>query len=134
MSTEHLQKAELCPVVESIYAIGNKWTLVIIHHLMKEPKRFNELKGCIHGISSKVLTQNLCELQKNGIIEKKTITDQPEKIEYVLTNKGEDLRKVMAEIRCWGEKWLVSMDEAPIPEIKPMEKESGILMPAIKMK
>ena len=99
-------KKEICPVVESIYKIGNKWSLVITYNLMKSPKRFNELKACIPGISSKVLTQNLSELQKNGIIEKKTILDQPEKIEYVLTEKGEDLRKLMQEVRTWGERWL----------------------------
>ncbi len=132
MPPEYSQKAELCPVVESIYTIGNKWTLVIIHNLMKEPKRFNELKNCIHGISSKVLTENLCDLQKKGIIEKKTNIDQPDKIEYVLTNKGEDLRKVMAEIRCWGEKWLVSMEDSSISEIKHIEREIRMVMPAGK--
>ena len=98
---------EICPVVESIYTIGNKWSLVITYNLMKSPKRFNELKACIPGISSKVLSQNLCELQKNDIIKKKTIPDEPEKTEYTLTEKGEDLRKLMTEMRAWGEKWLV---------------------------
>ncbi len=107
-------KTEICPVVESIYTIGNKWALVITHNLMKSPKRFNELKACIPGISSKVLTQNLSELQKNGIIEKKTIPDQPEKTEYVLTDKGEDLRKLMQEMRAWGEKWLVPPEQQPV--------------------
>lgn len=93
--------------MESIYTIGNKWSLVIIHNLMNEPKRFNELKSCIDGISSKVLTQNLSELQRNGIIEKKTISDLPEKTEYVLTEKGKDLRTVMSEMRMWGERWLL---------------------------
>lgn len=103
---QNMTAKEICPVVESIYAIGNKWSLVITYNLMKSPKRFNELKACIPGISSKVLTENLCELQEKGIIEKKT-TDQPEKNEYMLTEKGEDLRRLMAEMRAWGEKWLI---------------------------
>ncbi len=107
------KKKEICPVVESIYTLGNKWSLVITYNLMKSPKRFNELKACIPGISSKVLTQNLYELQKNGIIGKKTIPDQPEKIEYVLTEKGEDLRNLMQEMRTWGEKWLMPPEQQP---------------------
>lgn len=106
-------KKEICPVVESIYKIGNKWSLVITYNLMKSPKRFNELKACIPMISSKVLTQNLSELQKNGIIEKRIIPAQPEKIEYVLTEKGEDLRKLMQELRTWGERWLVPPEQQP---------------------
>lgn len=106
-------KKEICPVVESIYTIGNKWSLVITYNLMKSPKRFNELKTCIPRISSKVLTQNLSELQKNGIIEKRKILDQPEKTEYVLTVKGEDLRKLMQEMRTWGERWLVPLGQQP---------------------
>ncbi len=105
-------KNEICPVVESIYTIGNKWSLVIIHNLMKSPKRFNDLKGCMQGISSKVLAENLQELSKNGIIEKRIVTDPPEKTEYVLTEKGEDLRSVMMEMRMWGERWLLPPGEA----------------------
>ncbi len=109
-------RKEICPVVESIYTIGNKWSLVIIHNLMNQPKRFNELKNCIPGISSKVLTQNLSELQKNGIVEKKTISGQPEKTEYILTEKGMDLRAVMMEMRVWGERWLVPPGESGIKD------------------
>ena len=71
------------------------------------------MKACIPMISSKVLTQNLSELQKNGIIEKRIILDQPEKTEYVLTMKGEDLRKLMQEMRTWGERWLVPPGQQP---------------------
>ncbi len=110
-------KKEICPVVESIYAIGNKWSLVIIYNLMKSPKRFNDLKGCIQGISSKVLTENLQELSKNGIIEKRLIPEQQEKTEYVLTQKGEDLRDLMMEMRSWGERWLLPPEEAPVAQM-----------------
>ena len=104
-------KKEICPVVESIYTIGNKWSLVITYNLMKSPKRFNELKACIPGISSKVLTENLSELQRNSIIVKKTVPGEPEKAEYVLTEKGEDLRQLMLEMRAWGERWLLPPGE-----------------------
>lgn len=119
-------KKEICPVVESIYTIGNKWSLVITYNLMKSPKRFNELKACIPGISSKVLTENLTELQRNGIIVKKTIPDEPEKAEYVLTEKGEDLRKLMLEMRAWGERWLLPPGEGGRIGIA----ASGIAVPA----
>ncbi|CAG0977865.1 HTH-type transcriptional regulator YodB [Methanosarcinales archaeon] len=120
-------KKEICPVVESIYTIGNKWSLVITYNLMKSPKRFNELKACIPGISSKVLTQNLSELQKNGIIEKRIILDQSEKTEYVLTEKGEDLRKLMQEMRTWGERWLVPPGQLPAESCKGPELISDLL-------
>lgn len=110
-------KKEICPVVESIYTIGNKWSLVIIHNLMKSPKRFNDLKGCMNGISSKVLAENLQELSRNGIIEKRIVPDQPEKTEYVLTEKGEDLRGMMMEMRTWGERWLSLPGEAQVAHV-----------------
>ncbi len=77
------------------------------------------------GISSKVLTQNLYELQRNGIIEKKVIQDQPEKTEYVLTEKGKDLRTVMMEMRTWGERWLIPPDK-----INKWGQEQGSKLPA----
>ncbi|MDD5617180.1 MAG: helix-turn-helix domain-containing protein [Candidatus Methanoperedens sp.] len=121
-------KKEICPVVESIYTIGNKWSLVITYNLMKSPKRFNELKACIPGMSSKVLTQNLSELQKNGIIEKKTNLDQPEKTEYVLTKKGEDLRKLMQEVKAWGERWLISPEQQQPESCHGSEQISELLI------
>lgn len=101
-----VMKKELCPVVASINTIGGKWSLIIIHNLMSGTRSFNELKSSLQGISSKVLAQNLSELQKKEIIEKRIIFDQPEKTEYALTEKGEDLKKLMLEMRIWGERWL----------------------------
>lgn len=83
------------------------------------------MKACIPGISSKVLTQNLSELQKNGIIEKKTTLGQPEKTEYVLTEKGEDLRKLMQEVKAWGEKWLT--ENQPPESCQGLEQISDLL-------
>jgi len=99
-------KKEICPAVASINTIGKRWSLIIIHNLMNGPKGFNELKYSLNGISSKVLAQNLSELQENGIIEKNIICERPEKIEYILTQKGNDLKDLMEVLRTWGEKWI----------------------------
>lgn len=105
-SNIQVSKKEVCPIVVSINTIGKKWSLIIIYELMKEPKSFNELKYSLNGISSKVLAENLLELQENGIIEKNPLSGQPDKNEYCLTCRGEDLKTLMDSLKSWGEKWI----------------------------
>jgi DNA-binding HxlR family transcriptional regulator len=94
---------EWCPITITAELLGRKWHPVIIHRLMQRPLGFNKLQEEVHGISSKVLSDSLEDLQGKNVVEKKVIQESPKKVEYSLTQKGETLRPVIEEMLEWGE-------------------------------
>lgn len=94
-----------CPVEYTASLIGNKWKIVILRDLLTGTKRYNELIRSVVGISAKVLTQNLRELERDGIIERKVYPVVPPKVEYSITGKGNDLKEVLEYMKIFGEKY-----------------------------
>jgi DNA-binding HxlR family transcriptional regulator len=89
--------------------ISRKWVPVVVCHLLHGPKRYNELKRAIPLLSSKVLTQNLRELEEEKILTRrvyKNSTSPSFEAIYELTNKGRDLSSVIFAMNSWGKKWL----------------------------
>ncbi len=89
-----------CPIATTVTLVGNKWKLLIIRNLMSRTWRFNELLKSIDGISQKVLTDNLRQLESDGIIYRKDYKTNPPKVEYGMTDLGKKLNKtldIMAE-------------------------------------
>ena len=89
-----------CPIATTVSLVGNKWKLLIIRNLMSRTWRFNELLKSIDGISQKVLTDNLRQLESDGIIYRKDYKTNPPKVEYGMTDLGKKLNKtldIMAE-------------------------------------
>lgn len=103
-----MKTKEFCPVVETANLISKKWTMLIIYNLLKENKRFNGLKACMDGISSKTLSKELSTLVKEGIVERRVHPGPPIKVEYSLTDMGKDLEGLVDGMRTWGSKWLSS--------------------------
>lgn len=94
-----------CPVEYTAAVIANKWKIIILRELLAGTKRYNELTRNVVGISAKVLTENLRELEADGIISRKVYPEVPPKVEYTLTDKGEDLRDVIDAMKLFGEKY-----------------------------
>ena len=94
-----------CPVFYTANLIGNKWKIIIIRDLLTGTKRYSELSKSVTGISAKVLTENLRDLKKSGIITRKVYPVVPPKVEYSLTNKGEDLKDVINAMKEYGLKY-----------------------------
>lgn len=94
-----------CPVEYTASIISNKWKIIILRDLLTETKRYNELSRSVVGISAKVLTENLRELERDGIIKRKVYPVVPPKVEYSLSEKGEALRDVLDCMRAFGEKY-----------------------------
>lgn len=94
-----------CPVEYTASIIGNKWKIIILRDLLVGTKRYNELTRSVVGISAKVLTENLRELEKDGIVKRKVYPVVPPKVEYSLTNKGLELKEVLDCMRAFGEKY-----------------------------
>ena len=84
--------------------IGGKWKGVILYHLLERTYRFGELKRVMPGITQRMLTKQLRELETDGIIHRKVYAEVPPKVEYSLTAVGESLRDVMMLMRDWGRK------------------------------
>ena len=94
-----------CPVEYTASLIANKWKIIILRELLTGTKRYNELTRNVVGISAKVLTENLRELEKDGIISRKVYPEVSPKVEYSLTNKGEDLKDVIEAMKEFGIKY-----------------------------
>lgn len=94
-----------CPVEYTASIIGNKWKIIILRDLLTGTKRYNELTRSVVGISPKVLTENLRNLEKDGIISRKVYPVVPPKVEYSLTEKGLELKDVLDCMKIFGEKY-----------------------------
>lgn len=92
-----------CPVATTVSLIGSKWKLLIIRNLTKRPYRFNELLKSIDGLSQKVLTSSLRELESNGIIYRKDYKTNPPKVEYGLTSLGSNLKTILDKMADFGD-------------------------------
>jgi DNA-binding HxlR family transcriptional regulator len=92
-----------CPVTTTLSVIGGKWKPIILHALGKETKRFGEIRKLIPIISQKMLTQQLRELEADGIIKRKVYPVVPPKVEYSLTAYGRTLEPILEAMKAWGE-------------------------------
>ncbi len=94
--------AKLTNLSDALYVIGGKWKLRVIIALQDENKRFNELQRSIPGISARVLSNELKELELNGFVKRNVFTDGPVVVEYELTNYSETLGDVLDALSKWG--------------------------------
>lgn len=95
-----------CPVEATLDVIGGKWKGIILFHLTQGTKRFGELKQLVPDATQRILTKQLRELEKDGIINRKVYAEVPPKVEYSLTKFGETLIPIILKMRDWGEKYL----------------------------
>ena len=83
--------------------IGGKWKAIILCHLRNQTLRTSELRRAIPQITQKMLTQQLRELEDDGIVNRKIYEQVPPKVEYSLTERGESLNSILHELCLWGE-------------------------------
>jgi len=92
-----------CPVEAALDSIGGKWKAVILFRLLEGTKRFNELKRLMPKITQRMLTNQLRELEADGLIHREVYPQVPPKVEYSLTELGLTLRTILVELKQWGE-------------------------------
>src|SRR5918993_1558021 len=97
-------KATLNAVADALHVIGGKWKLKIIVGLTDGNKRFNELQRLVEGISAKVLSTELKDLELNGFVRRNVYTGTPVTVEYELTEYAESLGGVLQSLSEWGAK------------------------------
>lgn len=93
-----------CPVEATLEVIGGKWKGAILYHLLERPYRFGELKRTMQNITQHMLTKQLRELEKEGIVNRKVYAQVPPKVEYSVTEYGETLRPLIMMMKDWGKK------------------------------
>lgn len=99
-----MTKEELpaCPVSTTVALIGNKWKLLVLRNLRMRTWRFNELQRSLEGVSQKVLTSALRDLERDGLVERTVYAEVPPRVEYSLTDLGRSLEPIMAAMETWG--------------------------------
>jgi len=91
-----------CPLTAAFAAIGGKWKLIIIYWLSDSPQHFAALRRLIPGLSQKVLTQQLRELEADGIVSRDPKGAAPAPVVYALTDYGRSLLPLVESVRVWG--------------------------------
>ena len=111
-----------CTVYKTISIIGKKWTLLILLELYKgknDKKHFNELKKKVEGITPKVLSERLSELEAEELINKEIDDSRmPVRCLYSLTESGRELIRVVHDIKLWGLKWKFENEECYMTQCK----------------
>jgi DNA-binding HxlR family transcriptional regulator len=97
-----MKKEKDCPLQVISKIIGGKWKLLIMLHLLDGTKRFNELRRLIPDVTQRMLTNQLRELEKEGIITRKIYAQVPPKVEYSLSDIGKNLKPAFDQLRSWG--------------------------------
>jgi len=91
-----------CPVKLTASIIGGKWKPSLLFHLEGRTRRFCELQRLIPGLTKKMLTQHLRELERDGIVHRKVYAEVPPRVEYSLTRHGESLKPILKLMSAWG--------------------------------
>jgi len=99
---ENKDKNTACPVTATIALIGGRWKTIILYILSDHTRRFGEIAARMPTISRKVLTEQLKELEADGLISRKKYKEIPPRVDYALTDLGKSLSPILNDIAVWG--------------------------------
>ena len=92
-----------CPVETTLTLISDKWKVLILRDLMPGARRFGELRRSVGGVSQKVLTAQLRQMEASGLLTRTVYPEVPPRVEYCLTELGRSLKPVLDAMSSWGE-------------------------------
>lgn len=96
------QTLPACPVETTLTLISDKWKVLILRDLLTGAKRFGQLKKSLDGVSQKVLTAQLRQMEQNGLLTRTAYPEAPPRVEYALTELGYSLKPVLDAMADWG--------------------------------
>lgn len=100
------QSPGVCPHFHAaIELIGKRWTGAILSALTESPLRFGELAKSVPGLSDRLLSRRLRELEEEGLVEREVEDGSPVRVTYSLTEAGAELRPAIAELKTWARRW-----------------------------
>jgi DNA-binding HxlR family transcriptional regulator len=111
-------EAGLCPAEATVAAIGGRWKIFILWQLFGGKLRFSELRRKVPGISQKMLTEQLRQLEGHGLITRTVYAEVPPRVEYAATPLGESLRPVIQAMSEWGRTHGDKILNASLPSIR----------------
>ncbi|MBT2162973.1 winged helix-turn-helix transcriptional regulator [Zobellia barbeyronii] len=94
-----------CPLDQTMNLIGTKWKPLVLFHLLDGPLRSGILQKKVPGISNKMFTQTVRELEKDGLVLREVFPVVPPKVEYALSEKGKSLESILRSLDKWGAKY-----------------------------
>lgn len=109
-----------CPIETTMTLISNRWKVLILWDLLGGVKRFGELKKLLGGISQKVLTANLRQMEEAGLLTRTVYAEVPPRVEYALTETGRSLRPVLEAMLEWGTRYKAGTAAAAGPTPSPI--------------
>jgi DNA-binding HxlR family transcriptional regulator len=95
-----------CPLEATVDILGGKWKAVILYYLFAGPRRFNHLKRLLPTVTQRMLTLQLRDLERDGIIHREIYPEIPPHVEYSLTEFGASLGPIIVQMRDWGETYM----------------------------
>jgi DNA-binding HxlR family transcriptional regulator len=98
------KKEVSCPVEITLEVIFGRWKVLIIHQLLEDTKRFNQLQRELRGITHRTLSKQLREMEEHGLVIRKDYKEIPPRVEYSLSVLGKSLENVLIAMHEWGEK------------------------------
>ncbi len=102
-----------CPITATMKVLGGKWKPILINAIyFTAPARFGELKRSVNGITQSMLTQQLRELEEDGIISRKIYAEIPPRVEYTLTEFGLTLSPILQSMAKWGKEYRINKQKA----------------------
>ena len=105
---DKIKRKTYCPVDYAFQRVGGKYKGRILWYLKDDVLRYGELKRLVEGISAKMLSQALNELEEDELVTRKLYPEVPPRVEYSLTETGSELIPVIDQMRLWGEKQMIS--------------------------
>lgn len=97
-----IEMQEVCPVTFTLGKIGGRWKPLILYHLQEKPLRYGELKKVIPGITEKMFIQQLKELEKDLLVNRRVVNIVPPQVTYSLSKTGSSLTPILNEMSSWG--------------------------------
>ncbi len=111
METVHDIEEAFCPYyTHAVELVGRRWSGAVLRALLLSKHRFNEIAGAIPGISDRMLSERLKELEAEGVVIRTVVAETPVRVSYHLTPKGEALHGVIAAMATWAEQWLAPIE------------------------
>ena len=108
--------AEFCPKYErAISILGKRWTGLLLRAMFAGSCSFSSISAYVPCLSDRILSERLKELEAEGIVERRVYPETPVRIEYVLTQKGQDLRPVVDAVQVWADGWIEYEEHAGVP-------------------
>src|SRR5690606_26707928 len=99
---------------------GRRWTGAIIRAMLAGAVRFTDIAATVPGLSDRLLSERLKELEQEGVVERTVYPETPVRIEYRLTEKGNQLAPVVEALSAWAERWVPAVDPGEAPPDEPL--------------